>query len=64
MDATITGTGIAMVRSPAVSIVGVYFSRHRGLATSIYSGSASVGGIIFAPVVTNPGRFAHFPVRP
>ena len=42
-----------MVRPPTISIIGVYFNRHRGLATSIYTGCASVGGIIFAPVVTN-----------
>lgn len=40
-----------MVRSPTISVIGIYFKKHRGLATSIYTGSASIGGLIFAPVV-------------
>ena len=46
------GTGISMVRSPTISIIGIYFNKHRGLAMSIYTGCASIGGLIFAPVVT------------
>ena len=41
-----------MVRLPTLSIIGIYFDKHRGLAISIYSGSASVGGLIFAPIIT------------
>ena len=41
-----------MVRLPTLSIIGIYFDKHRGLATSLYSGAASVGGLILAPIVT------------
>ena len=35
-----------------LAMIGVYFKKHRGLATSIFTGSASVGGFILAPVIT------------
>lgn len=43
---------MAMVSPPLFSVLGVYFKKHRGLANSMYVGSASIGGLIFAPVFT------------
>ena len=48
----ILGAGIAMVGPPMISTLGLYFKKHRGLANSIFTASASVGGLIFAPVFT------------
>lgn len=33
------------------SILGTYFSKHRGLANSIFASGAPVGGLIWAPVI-------------
>ena len=41
-----------MVGPPMMSTLGVYFKKHRGLANSIFTASASVGGLILAPVFT------------
>ena len=43
---------MAMISPPLFSVLGVYFKKHRGLANSMYVGSASIGGLIFAPVYT------------
>ena len=44
--------GIVLAGPTLISTIGVYFNKHRGLANSIVAGSASVGGLIFAPVIT------------
>ena len=41
-----------MVGPPMMSTIGIYFKKHRGLANSIFTGSASVGGLILAPIFT------------
>lgn len=44
--------GIVLAGPTIISTIGVYFEKHRGLANSVVAGSASVGGLIFAPVLT------------
>lgn len=41
-----------MIFPPILGIIGIYFNKHRGLANSVVTGSAAVGALIFAPVVT------------
>ena len=48
----ISGMGIVLAGPTLISTIGVYFNKHRGLANSIVAGSASVGGLMFAPVIT------------
>ena len=40
-----------MSHPPMLAMIGVYFSKHRGLANSIFFGSGPVGGLVFAPIV-------------
>ena len=47
-----SGMGIVLAGPTLISTIGIYFNKHRGLANSIVAGSASVGGLIFAPVFT------------
>ena len=48
---SISGTGMAMSYPPMLVMIGIYFSKHRGLANSIFAGSAPIGGFILGPVV-------------
>ena len=48
---SISGIGLAMIHSPMLAIIGVYFHKHRGLANSVFNGGGSVGGLMFAPII-------------
>ena len=43
---------MSMLQSPMLAVIGLYFKKHRGLANSIFAVIGSVGGLVFAPVVT------------
>ena len=47
----ISGIGMALIHSPMLAIIGVYFHKHRGLANSVFNGGGSVGGLMFAPII-------------
>ncbi|XP_052782727.1 uncharacterized protein LOC128218981 [Mya arenaria] len=46
------GIGNALVLGPSVSMVGYYFEKRRGFANSISISGASIGGLVFAPILT------------
>ena len=45
-------TAFALVHPPAMSVLGEYFSKKRGMANAIAYSGASIGNLVFAPVWT------------
>ena len=48
----IQGAGVACMEPVALAMLGSYFEKHRGLACSIASSGGSLGGLLFAPLLT------------
>ena len=46
------GAGIGCMEPIALAMLGSYFEKHRGLACSIASSGGSLGGLVFAPLLT------------
>ncbi|KFY86694.1 hypothetical protein V500_07462 [Pseudogymnoascus sp. VKM F-4518 (FW-2643)] len=55
------GLGSGCLFTPAISLVGQYFSTKRGLATGIAAAGSSVGGIIFPVVISRLIDSVGFP---
>ncbi|KAK3594888.1 hypothetical protein CHS0354_020548 [Potamilus streckersoni] len=49
---TLTGFGFACLTPPILVIINQYFEKRRGLANSVALSGASLGGLIFAPLIT------------
>lgn len=45
------GFSMSMIHGPALVILGQYFNKRRGLANSIANSGASIGGLIFPPMI-------------
>ncbi|XP_052782728.1 monocarboxylate transporter 12-like [Mya arenaria] len=46
------GIGIAFILGPSLSMIGQYFDKKIGLANSVAISGVSIGGLIFAPLIT------------
>ena len=46
------GAGAACIEPIGLAMLGNYFEKHRGLACSISSSGGSLGGLVFAPLLT------------
>ena len=51
-NGVLRGVGLAFIEPIAFAIIGSYFEKHRGLACSISSSGGSLGGLVFAPLLT------------
>ncbi|KAK3594887.1 hypothetical protein CHS0354_020547 [Potamilus streckersoni] len=54
----VVGVGFSFIHSPTLMLIGKYFEKRRGLANSIAVSAASLGGLVWAPMVTL--LFEHF----
>ncbi|KAL3846936.1 hypothetical protein ACJMK2_017877 [Sinanodonta woodiana] len=57
---TLTGFGFACLTPPILVILNQYFEKRRGLANSVAFGGASLGGLIFAPLITMSFEYYGF----
>ena len=55
---SVVALGIACMQPVSLSMVGTYFEKRRGLANSITISGGSLGGLIFAPLLTS--LFEHY----
>ncbi|KAL3846708.1 hypothetical protein ACJMK2_017675 [Sinanodonta woodiana] len=54
----VVGMGFSFIHSPTLVLIGKYFEKRRGLANSIAVSAASLGGLVWAPIVTL--MFEHY----
>ena len=48
----VSGIGISMVHPPVTSMIGEYFNKKRGMANALAFSGASLGNLVFAPIMT------------
>ena len=51
---------MSLIHAPELAILGTYFKKHKALANGIFTGGASIGGLIFAPIIVALFREYHY----